>query len=43
MLVNPGDGGKENGATGATGFLAKDGNLTVSKLLPTDLQKRGAS
>ncbi|WP_413171657.1 N-acetylmuramoyl-L-alanine amidase family protein [Anabaena azotica] len=43
ILVNPGHGGKETGAAGATGFLAKDANLIVSQLLRTELQKRGAT
>ncbi|WP_371417431.1 N-acetylmuramoyl-L-alanine amidase [Anabaena sp. UHCC 0187] len=42
ILVNPGHGGKETGAAGFTGFLAKDANLIVSKFLRTELQKRGA-
>jgi N-acetylmuramoyl-L-alanine amidase len=43
ILVNPGHGGKETGAAGHTGFLAKDANLIVSKLLRLELQKRGAT
>ncbi len=42
ILVNPGHGGQETGAAGATGYLAKDVSLTVSKLLRDELVLRGA-
>ena len=35
-------GGKESGASGPTGYLEKDVNLVVAKLLRDDLVKRGA-
>lgn len=43
ILVDPGHGGKESGATGPTGLPEKDVNLTVSKLLREELVKRGAT
>lgn len=42
ILVNPGHGGQETGAAGPTGYLAKDVNLSVSKLLRDELVLRGA-
>ncbi|MBW4477954.1 MAG: N-acetylmuramoyl-L-alanine amidase [Tolypothrix brevis GSE-NOS-MK-07-07A] len=42
ILLDPGHGGKESGATGPTGYLEKDLNLVVSKLLKDELVKRGA-
>ena len=43
ILLDPGHGGKETGANGPTGYLEKDLNLTVSKLLRDELVKRGAT
>jgi N-acetylmuramoyl-L-alanine amidase len=43
ILLDPGHGGKESGATGPTGYLEKDVNLVVSKLLRDELLKRGAT
>ncbi|TAF04335.1 MAG: N-acetylmuramoyl-L-alanine amidase [Nostocales cyanobacterium] len=42
ILLDPGHGGKESGATGPTGYLEKDVNLVVSKLLRDELVQRGA-
>jgi N-acetylmuramoyl-L-alanine amidase len=42
ILLDPGHGGKESGASGPTGYLEKDVNLIVSKLLRDELVKRGA-
>ncbi len=42
ILIDPGHGGKESGATGPTGLPEKDVNLTISKLLREELVKRGA-
>jgi N-acetylmuramoyl-L-alanine amidase len=42
ILLDPGHGGKESGATGPTGYLEKDVNLIISKLLRDELVKRGA-
>ncbi|MFM7406855.1 MAG: N-acetylmuramoyl-L-alanine amidase [Cuspidothrix sp.] len=42
ILLDPGHGGKESGASGPTGYLEKDVNLIVSKLLRDELLKRGA-
>jgi N-acetylmuramoyl-L-alanine amidase len=42
ILLDPGHGGKESGATGPTGYLEKDVNLVISKLLRDELAKRGA-
>jgi len=42
ILLDPGHGGKESGASGPTGYLEKDVNLVVSKLLRDELVKRGA-
>ncbi|MGB3652851.1 MAG: N-acetylmuramoyl-L-alanine amidase [Rivularia sp. (in: cyanobacteria)] len=43
ILLDPGHGGEESGATGPTGLPEKDVNLTVSKLLREELVKRGAT
>ncbi|ACC84322.1 N-acetylmuramoyl-L-alanine amidase [Nostoc punctiforme] len=43
IVLDPGHGGKETGASGPTGYLKKDVNLLVSKLLRDDLVKRGAT
>jgi N-acetylmuramoyl-L-alanine amidase len=43
ILLDPGHGGKESGAVGPTGYLEKDVNLVVSKLLRDELVKRGAT
>jgi N-acetylmuramoyl-L-alanine amidase len=43
ILLDPGHGGKETGATGPTGYLEKDLNLVVSKLLRDQLTQRGAT
>ncbi|WP_066375849.1 MULTISPECIES: N-acetylmuramoyl-L-alanine amidase [unclassified Anabaena] len=43
ILLDPGHGGKESGAAGPTGYLEKDVNLIVSKLLRDELVKRGAN
>jgi N-acetylmuramoyl-L-alanine amidase len=43
ILLDPGHGGKEPGASGPTGYLEKDVNLTVSRLLRDELVKRGAT
>ncbi|AFY35661.1 N-acetylmuramoyl-L-alanine amidase [Calothrix sp. PCC 7507] len=43
ILLDPGHGGKESGASGPTGYLEKDANLVVSKLLRDELLKRGAT
>jgi N-acetylmuramoyl-L-alanine amidase len=43
ILLDPGHGGKESGASGPTGYLEKDVNLIVSKLLRDQLVKRGAT
>ncbi|OUL30362.1 N-acetylmuramoyl-L-alanine amidase [Nostoc sp. 106C] len=43
ILLDPGHGGKESGASGPTGYLEKDVNLAVSKLLRDELVKRGAT
>ncbi|KAB8330365.1 N-acetylmuramoyl-L-alanine amidase [Scytonema tolypothrichoides VB-61278] len=42
ILLDPGHGGKESGASGPTGYLEKDVNLVVSKLVRDELVKRGA-
>jgi N-acetylmuramoyl-L-alanine amidase len=42
IVLDPGHGGKESGASGPTGYLEKDVNLVVSKLLRDELAKRGA-
>ncbi|HIK04057.1 MAG TPA: N-acetylmuramoyl-L-alanine amidase [Trichormus sp. M33_DOE_039] len=43
ILLDPGHGGKESGAAGPTGYLEKDVNLAVSRLLREELVKRGAT
>ncbi|MBH8565301.1 N-acetylmuramoyl-L-alanine amidase [Nostoc sp. CENA67] len=43
IVLDPGHGGKESGAEGPTGYLEKDVNLMVSKLLRDDLVKLGAT
>ncbi|BBD64100.1 cell wall hydrolase/autolysin [Nostoc commune NIES-4072] len=43
IVLDPGHGGKETGASGPTGYLEKDLNLVVSKLLRDDLVERGAT
>lgn len=41
VLIDPGHGGAETGATGLNGIREKDLNLTVSKLLEEALQSEG--
>ncbi|TVP56942.1 MAG: N-acetylmuramoyl-L-alanine amidase [Nodularia sp. (in: Bacteria)] len=43
ILLNAGHGGEELGAAGPTGYLAKDLNLVVTKLLRDELRRRGAT
>ncbi len=43
ILLDPGHGGRETGASGPTGDLEKDVNLKVSRLLRQELVKRGAT
>ncbi|MEH2106307.1 N-acetylmuramoyl-L-alanine amidase [Nostoc sp.] len=43
IVLDPGHGGKETGASGPTGYLEKDVNLVVSRLLRDDLVRRGAT
>lgn len=43
IVLDPGHGGKETGASGPTGYLEKDVNLVVCKLLRDELVKRGAT
>jgi N-acetylmuramoyl-L-alanine amidase len=43
ILLNAGHGGTELGAAGPTGYLAKDLNLQVTKLLRDELVRRGAT
>jgi N-acetylmuramoyl-L-alanine amidase len=43
ILLDPGHGGKESGASGPTGYPEKDVNLVVSKLLRDELVQRGAT
>ncbi|MBE9208566.1 N-acetylmuramoyl-L-alanine amidase [Nostoc sp. LEGE 06077] len=43
ILLDPGHGGKESGASGPTGYLEKDVNLAVSKLLRENLLELGAT
>jgi len=42
IVLNAGHGGTELGAAGATGYLAKDLNLQVTKLLQDELVQLGA-
>lgn len=42
ILLDPGHGGKESGASGPTGYLEKDVNLIISHLLKDELLRRGA-
>lgn len=43
ILLDPGHGGKESGASGPDGTLEKDVNLIISKLVRDDLIRRGAT
>ena len=43
ILLDPGHGGKESGATGPNGYREKDVNLAISFLLRSELVKRGAT
>jgi N-acetylmuramoyl-L-alanine amidase len=43
IVLDPGHGGKESGASGPTGYLEKDVNLTVSQLLRDQLVEQGAT
>jgi N-acetylmuramoyl-L-alanine amidase len=43
IVLDPGHGGKETGTIGGTGYTEKQVNLVVSKLLRTELEKRGAT
>jgi N-acetylmuramoyl-L-alanine amidase len=43
ILLDPGHGGKESGASGPNGYLEKDVNLAVSRLLREELLKLGAN
>nr|WP_199306862.1 N-acetylmuramoyl-L-alanine amidase [Anabaena sphaerica] len=43
ILLDPGHGGKESGSSGPNGYLAKDVNLVLSKLLRDELVQRGAT
>lgn len=43
ILLDPGHGGTESGAAGPTGYLEKDVNLIVSKLVQNILEARGAT
>jgi N-acetylmuramoyl-L-alanine amidase len=43
ILIDPGHGGKESGASSPTGYLEKDVNLTLSKLVAKELINRGAN
>ncbi|MBD2437883.1 N-acetylmuramoyl-L-alanine amidase [Nostoc sp. FACHB-110] len=43
IVLDPGHGGKESGASGPTGYLEKDLNLAVSKLLRDNLTQLGAT
>jgi len=42
IVLDPGHGGKESGSSGLPGYLAKDVNLVLSKLLRDELVQRGA-
>ncbi len=41
VLLDPGHGGSESGAVSPTNYPEKDANLVISKLLKTELIKRG--
>ncbi|HBK66169.1 MAG TPA: N-acetylmuramoyl-L-alanine amidase, partial [Cyanobacteria bacterium UBA11166] len=43
ILLDPGHGGAESGASGPNGYLEKDVNLVVSKLLKQELIAKGAT
>lgn len=43
ILLDPGHGGKESGAAGPNGYLEKDVNLVISKLVRDELVARGAT
>jgi N-acetylmuramoyl-L-alanine amidase len=43
ILLDPGHGGKDSGATGPNGYAEKDANLYAAKLLANELAMRGAS
>jgi len=43
ILLDPGHGGTESGAPGPTGYLEKDVNLSVARLLRDELVARGAT
>lgn len=43
ILLDPGHGGTESGAAGPTGYLEKDVNLIVSKMVRDLLEARGAT
>ncbi|AFZ56967.1 N-acetylmuramoyl-L-alanine amidase [Anabaena cylindrica FACHB-243] len=42
IVLDPGHGGKESGSSGMKGYLAKDVNLVLSKLLRDELVQHGA-
>ncbi|MCU1375591.1 MAG: cell wall hydrolase/autolysin, partial [Actinomycetia bacterium] len=43
VVLDPGHGGIETGATGANGLVERDLNLAVAKLAEADLQREGAT
>jgi N-acetylmuramoyl-L-alanine amidase len=43
VVLDPGHGGVETGASGSNGLVEKDLNLTVAKLLKADLEREGAT
>lgn len=43
ILLDPGHGGAESGASGPTGYLEKDVNLTIAKLVREQLTLQGAT
>jgi N-acetylmuramoyl-L-alanine amidase len=43
ILVDAGHGGKESGASGPSGYLEKDVNLAVSKIVRDELSQMGAT
>lgn len=43
IILDPGHGGREPGAAGPTGYLEKDANLAISKLVRDRLEERGAT